>query len=146
MANKKKVELANKKKVEFSVAAVAMTMLVFSDLPRNFGVDGAVLDSLVAYDRANKWMLPSLRIILRVHIEPFPERLNVYKEALQVVKDNCTKEFSITIKGSGTKANILAELQGWIAVIDSKTVYELIEGIDLEDINTTLQTDLPYSE
>ncbi len=138
--------MANKKKIEFSVAAVAMTMQVFPELPRESGVDDAVLESLVAYDRANKWMLPSLRKTLRNSIELSPERLKVYEEALQEVKDNCTKEFSIIIKGSGTKADILAELQGWITVINSKTIYELMQGVDLEDPNTTLRTDLPYSE
>ena len=85
--------MANKKKIEFSVAAVAMTMQVFPELPRESGVDDAVLESFVAYDRANKWMLPSLRKTLRNSIELSPERLKVYEEALQEVKDNYKKVF-----------------------------------------------------
>lgn len=55
--------------------------------------------------------------------------------------NNKTKEFSLTVKGAGTKEDVIKELEEMIRVIKGYNISQLQLGIDdLELPNLTLKT------
>lgn len=149
--------MAYKKKIEFSVAAVAMTILAFPELKEVLGsnahghasgyhVDTLNLKNWIALDGANKWYTPALRTLLREAIENNPAMLENYLNNLEERSSNKSKEFSLEIKGSGTREKLTAELRGWLSVLENTTIEELVDGVEYEDPNSTLKTGEAWTE
>ena len=137
-----------KNKAPYCVAAIAMTIRAIPSLKRKFffffsSFSSDVLDSLVVYDKANKWLTPILRKMLRSVIEKNDAYLSEYWQNIQQLKDDKELEFSIKIVGAGTKNNIINELEGWITILKSKTIHDLRDGVEFDEPNTMLYTDMP---
>jgi len=147
--------MAYKKKIEFSVAAVAMTILAFPELKEVLGSNAHshaseytvdTLKNWIALDGANKWYTPVLRTLLRETIEKNPAMLENYLSNLEERNSNNSKEFSFEIKGSGTREKLTQELRGWLSVLENTTIEELVDGVEYEDPNSTLKTGEAWPE
>ena len=91
-----------KNKTPYCVAAIAMTIRAIPSLKRKFfsenpSFSSDVLDSLVVYDKANKWLTPILRKMLRSVIEKNDAYLSEYWQNIQQLKDDKVKPFMIYV-------------------------------------------------
>lgn len=142
------------KKIEFHTGAVIYTMSQFPELQPIFANEGRFYGTglmrnllLIAESResAGKMRLHLVRL-LRNHIETSPEKLSAYKVLLAELKsteERQENEFAIKIVGSGTKEDIIRELETMASVIRAYTLEELRNGIEEENSCTMLTTDLP---
>jgi len=142
------------KKIQFHTGAVIYTMSQFPELQPIFANEGRFYGTglmrnllLIAESResAGKMRLHLVRL-LRNHIETSPEKLAYYKVILQeqlTTEERQEKEFAIKIVGSGTKEDVIRELELMASVIRSYTLEELRNGIEDENPCTILSTNLP---
>lgn len=157
--------MAYQRKLEFNLLAVIYTILenpiLYNVYSTNFSLEDremlekmAESPKLIGGNAATK-----MRRILRDNIEKKVETRNFYidkmaelkmNEFYQKEKERFEKElqaqmFSIKIVGSGTKQEIADELRRWTAVIECTLLKDLRDGIEHEEPNTILKTDLPKS-
>ncbi len=140
--------MSTKEKVKFNLVAAIRTILKFPKLIdsfRDFGynnTEGMLKNTLILISEnpeegAGKFRLPLIKIFRR-DIETNKKYLKFYLSQTEE-----QKEFSIKIEGSGTKAQIISELQSWIGILQTSTVEQILGGLEIEEPNTVLTTNIP---
>lgn len=147
--------MPTKKKVEFHLGAAIYTIITRPFLMAHLkskgyadsieGLKDALKIGAESNDMLTGKMKLDIRRTFRELIENNETQLSFYlekKKELEKPKDKNDK-FAITIKGAGTKEDIVRELQDWITTIKVTTLEKLREGVEHEEPNTILTTDLP---
>ena len=148
--------MAKKPKLPFSPLAVALLMKEVKMIEFAFNREGYRATDPLSNDQhisedilrggiAGKVNL-ALRRVLRKTIEVDPIYTHKYIEYLEKANqlENTEKKegFSITVKGAGTKEQVIDSLQTVIVILQGKTITELQDGMNIEmDETTCLKTD-----
>jgi len=149
--------MAYKKKLEFNLSAVIYTVLATDELYEIFSKEfKSGRENLEMMAESPQLMggkaAAKMRRILRDHIEKKVATRNFYidkKEELKrrdnpaTDKERQQTEFSLIIKGSGTKAQVAHELHMLADKIEATLLEELRNGIELEESTVVLTTDVP---
>lgn len=140
--------MSTKVKVKFNLVSAIRTILKFPQLIDSFkefgynNTEGMLKNTLLLISEnpeegAGKFRLPLIKIF-RKDIETDEKYLKFYLSQKEE-----QKEFSIKIVGSGTKAQIISELQNWISTLQNSTMKQILDGLEIEFPNTVFTTDLP---
>lgn len=143
--------MAYKKKLQFHFGAALFTILDFPELlnilkPKYDVDDERYLIVLAERNEANRHFVNDVRKILRNNIEANPEQLAKYTETLNDLTAEVApqkREFSIKIVGSGTKEQIIRQLESMSCAIKAYTLDELRNGVEDEGSCLIMTTDVP---
>ncbi|HKR05955.1 MAG TPA: hypothetical protein VJY62_15065 [Bacteroidia bacterium] len=145
-------KLAKEDKIKFDVPALIYLMLTSPQLQQAFKNEGFAFEKRLMIIHAesgsvNHKAKAALRKIFNTFIvsnnSSYKKRYTKLLLEQKEKKEQQTNEFSIEIKGAGSKEKIIHDLLEVIAAISGSTLKELRHGVSWEDVSLMTMTNLP---
>ena len=144
--------MAKEDKIKFDVSALIYLMLTSHQLQQAFKNEGFNFEKRLMVIHAesgsvNHKAKTAFRKIFNTFIvhndKGYKQRYTKLLEEQEEKKGQQTNEFSIVIKGAGSKEAIIHDLHEVIALISSSTLKELRYGVNWEEASLITTTNLP---